>query len=142
MREKITQLTRDTACMSCHSVINPLGFALENFDAVGRWRQTDKNKPLDTKGTFVTDDGSAIEFASALDIARFAATSESGHRAFVRQLFHHLTKNDPAAYGSDVLESLRREFEASNCNIQTLMVRIAVLVAGHGGRNSHLSNPS
>jgi hypothetical protein len=46
MREKITELTRSGGCMTCHSMINPLGFSLENFDAVGRWRTKDNNKPV------------------------------------------------------------------------------------------------
>jgi hypothetical protein len=36
MREKVAELTRPAACQSCHSVINPLGFSLEQYDAVGR----------------------------------------------------------------------------------------------------------
>ena len=38
MREKVAQLTRPQACQTCHSVINPLGFSLEHYDAVGRFR--------------------------------------------------------------------------------------------------------
>ena len=38
MREKVTQLTQDAACMACHGVINALGFPLEHYDAVGKWR--------------------------------------------------------------------------------------------------------
>ena len=37
MREKVAQLTRPQACQGCHSVINPLGFSLEHYDAVGRF---------------------------------------------------------------------------------------------------------
>ena len=38
MREKVEELTRPAACQSCLPVINPLGFSLENYDAVGRYR--------------------------------------------------------------------------------------------------------
>ncbi len=44
MREKITELTRSQACQSCHSVINPLGFSLEHYDAVGKFRLAGKRQ--------------------------------------------------------------------------------------------------
>ena len=45
MREKVAQLTKKTSCMQCHRVINPIGFSLESFDAVGRFRTEDNKKP-------------------------------------------------------------------------------------------------
>ena len=38
MRERLSQHRTNPACASCHNTIDPVGFALENFDAVGRWR--------------------------------------------------------------------------------------------------------
>lgn len=140
MREKVTQLTRATACMSCHSTINPLGFALENFDAVGRWRTMEKSKRIDTKSLLVTDEGNTVELESALDVARFAVTSEAAHRAFVSQLFHHLTKEDPSALGPGTLDRLRRRFVDDGYSIKNLMVQIAVLAADHGGSTTPTSD--
>jgi hypothetical protein len=132
MREKITQLTQDQACMSCHAVINPLGFALENYDAVGRWRTMDNDKPVDSKSQYVTVDGDVREVQSARDIANFAIHSETAHRAFVTQLFHHLVHQNPAAYGNHVVDRLTRQFAQDQFHMQNLMVRIAVLAAMHG----------
>ena len=125
MREKITQLTSDTACAACHSVINPLGFALENFDAVGRWRGED----VDTQASYVTADGRTIEFDDALGIAEFAIESPHAHRAFVRHLFHHIVKQPPSAFGPDTLDRLVTEFADDEFNVQDLVVRIAVIAA-------------
>jgi hypothetical protein len=132
MREKITQLTRDSACMSCHKVINPLGFALENFDAVGRWRTSDNNKPVDTKSEYTTVEGQTLKVQNARDVANFAVNSESSHRAFVTQVFQHLVKQNPSAYGPDVIDQLRSQFAEDNFNIQNLWARIAALAAAHG----------
>jgi EAL domain-containing protein (putative c-di-GMP-specific phosphodiesterase class I) len=132
MREKITQLTSDKACMSCHSVINPLGFALENFDAVGRWRTEENDLPVQSEGEYVAEDGTRIEVANALDIARFAVNSESAHRAFVSQLFHHMIKQDPAAYGTDTISQLQTAFAQNDFSIQNLMIEIATTSAMHG----------
>jgi hypothetical protein len=49
-REVLQQHAAQPACASCHRRIDPLGFALENFDAVGRWRDTQGGLPLDTVG--------------------------------------------------------------------------------------------
>jgi hypothetical protein len=132
MREKVTQLTRDSTCMACHSVINPLGFALEHFDAVGKWRTSEDDKPVDTKSQYTTEEGETIEVDSARDIATLALSSESAHRAFIVQLFQYMTKQVPAAYGPAVVKQMRAEFEADSFHIQNLMVRIAVLTAMHG----------
>jgi hypothetical protein len=51
MRERLSQHRADAVCASCHSRIDPLGFALENYDALGRWRPQDADgQPIDNKG--------------------------------------------------------------------------------------------
>lgn len=144
MREKVTELTRDKACMSCHEVINPLGFALENYDAVGRPQSTVGDKPIDTRSDYTALDGSTHAIASARDIAQFAITSPTAHRAFVTQVFHHMVRQPPAGYGPDVLEQLTSDFAASEFNIQRLLVRIAVVAAAHNNSasSSASSTPS
>jgi len=42
----------DPVCSSCHSRMDPIGFAMENFDAVGRWREGDAGGPIDASGVF------------------------------------------------------------------------------------------
>jgi hypothetical protein len=50
IRERLEQHRRDPACAACHSRIDPLGFGLENYDVLGRWRTEDAGSPVDTKG--------------------------------------------------------------------------------------------
>ncbi|MEQ1825115.1 MAG: DUF1592 domain-containing protein [Pirellula sp.] len=50
VRERFAQHRADPACASCHILIDPPGFALENYDAVGRWRDLDNGRPVDAKG--------------------------------------------------------------------------------------------
>src|SRR5262249_24810097 len=56
MREKVSQLTKPQACQACHSVINPLGFSLEEFDAVGRFRTTEHDHPINAISDYITSD--------------------------------------------------------------------------------------
>jgi hypothetical protein len=132
MREKVTEMTRDTSCMGCHSVINPLGFALEQYDAIGRWRTVDNNKPVDPASELATDDGEVVRLTGARDIADLAVRSEQGQRAFVRHLFHHLVKQEPGAFGPDTLETLRNSFTTSEFNVRKLLGEIAINAAAHG----------
>lgn len=125
MRQKVTELTRGEQCMGCHAVINPLGFSLEQFDAVGRFRTTDKNKPIDTTSDFPVDQsGKTVRFTGPRDVAEFAAASPEAHRAFIRQLFHHIVKQPPEAFGPSVLEDLRTSFTHANFNVQSLLAEI------------------
>ncbi len=129
MREKVTEMTKDTSCMGCHSTINPLGFALEQFDAIGRWRTEDNKKPVDPTGELLTDDGETVHFKGARDVADFAVKSERGHRAFIRQLFQHSVKQGIGAYGSDTLDGLLQSFKGNEFNIQKLLTEIAIIAA-------------
>ena len=68
VRAKMEQHRKNPACASCHNRIDPLGFALENFNGVGKWRDTDANAPIDASGAFpngTTFNGPA-EFRAAL----------------------------------------------------------------------------
>ena len=70
MRERMEQHRANPQCASCHKAMDPLGFALENFDAVGAWRVRDDRAPIDASGVFV--DGSAIDGPVALRQALLA----------------------------------------------------------------------
>lgn len=59
LRERLAQHRANPVCASCHSRIDPLGFALENYDVLGRWRTEDAGKPIDAKGELA--DGTTFE---------------------------------------------------------------------------------
>jgi hypothetical protein len=50
MRARMEQHRKNPICASCHSMLDPLGFALENFDGVGQWRDADGGAPVDASG--------------------------------------------------------------------------------------------
>ena len=65
MREKLALHRQSATCNSCHSVIDPLGFTLENFDVIGGWRSVDESgKPVDATGSTVG--GAKIEGLTGL----------------------------------------------------------------------------
>ncbi len=132
MREKVAELTRPQACQGCHSVINPLGFSLEHYDAVGRFRTKEAGKSIDATAEYTADDGKVVKLSGARDIAEFAVRSEHAQNAFIEQLFHQTVKQPVRAYGTDAHARLRRSFLDSSYNIQKLLVEIATMSAMKG----------
>jgi hypothetical protein len=59
VRERLEQHRASPACAGCHQMMDPLGFALENFDAVGAWRTRDEGVPIDASGQLV--DGTKVD---------------------------------------------------------------------------------
>jgi hypothetical protein len=64
VRQRLEAHRRNPSCAACHSVIDPVGFALENFDAIGAWRERDGDSRVDSRGTLV--DGTKLDGADDL----------------------------------------------------------------------------
>lgn len=67
VRERLAQHRANAACASCHDLMDPVGFALENFDALGRWRTLEEGKPVDASGGF--PDGAKFTGVAGLEQA-------------------------------------------------------------------------
>jgi hypothetical protein len=79
IRQRMEQHRKNPACANCHAQIDPLGFALENFDGIGTWRATEGGTPIDASGKL--PDGSAFDGAATFRSVLL------GHRAaFTRTL--------------------------------------------------------
>ncbi len=125
-RERIALQTKPASCQTCHGMINPLGFTLEQYDAVGRYRTKESDSPIDPRGAYVTHSGDSVEFSGVHDLADFLASSEESHAAFVQQFFHYLVKQPIRAYGSQTGDDLRKSLEDNGFNIQSLTVDVVV----------------
>jgi hypothetical protein len=123
-RERVALQTRPQACVSCHAMINPLGFTLENFDAIGRYRDKEKGRPIDATGAYQTRNGEVVKFAGLRDLATHLAGSAEVHEAFVEQLFHYLVKQPVRAYGPRQLADLRQSFADNRFSVRKLMVEM------------------
>ena len=137
MREKVAEMTRNANCMTCHEIINPLGFSLENFDAVGRFRTAEKERPIDPVVDYTSQDGEQLKLHGPRDLAQHATKSEAARRGFIRQLFQYELKQNPPAYGLDTLVKLDASFDASGQNIRQLLIEMNSLAASHGVANPH-----
>ena len=116
MREAMAQHRASPACASCHAAMDPIGFALDNFDAVGRWRAVDASgQPIDPSGTL--PDGSAFQGVAGLrDVLlrqpdRFARTLTENLLAYAlgRSVEHY----DAPAVRAIAAEAARSEYRFS-----------------------------
>ena len=123
-RQRVTLQTKAESCQSCHGMINSLGFTLEHFDAVGRYRKDEKARPIDATGLYESRGGEVVEFKDIQALAAFLAGNEETHNAIIQQLFHHLVKQPIRAYSRLILPELRRYFVTHDFNLRKLMVEI------------------
>ena len=128
-RERVTLQTSPNACVTCHGMINPLGFGLEHFDAVGRFRAEEKGKPIDATGAYDPPSGEVTKYQGARQLAALLASSEEAHNAFVAQLFHQMVQQPITAFGPSRLADLRRAFADRSFNIRSLLVEIVTASA-------------
>lgn len=128
-RERVELQTKPAECQKCHSIINPLGFALENYDAIGRYRTASGDKSLDVSGWYRTLDGHQQTFEGARPLAEFLAKHPEVHDAFIHRIFQHFVKQPLAAYGEGSLDRLRSEFAESDFNIRRLLIEVATVSA-------------
>lgn len=141
-RQRVEMQTRPAFCNACHGKINPLGFTLERFDAIGRVRKAENGHPIDSTGVYQTRAGETVHFSGAKDLARYIAGSDDAHAAFVEKLFQYLIKQPVLAYGPKTPVELERSFEADSYNIRKLMVDIMSTTAltPYNSSSNHLSH--
>jgi mono/diheme cytochrome c family protein len=127
-RERVALQTEAVACQTCHTMINPLGFALEEFDAVGRYRAEQRvgsmNKPIDSSGSYLPREGPEATFRGARELAAYVAGSPDAREAFVQHMFHALVRHPVRAWGPETLPRLAKSFTESGCDIRRLAVDI------------------
>ena len=128
-RERVALQTSSDNCQACHSKINALGFVMENYDAVGRFRDTEREKPIDSSGNYRSRDDKLVQFKNAAELAEFLAHSPDSHRAFVQRAFQHFVKQTPDAFGPDTLRMLTEKFDKSGYNVRELLIEIAVVAS-------------
>ncbi len=131
-RERVALQTSPESCATCHQLINSLGFALENFDAAGRFRDSEMGRPIDASGQYLQRNGRLTRFSGPHELTEFLAGTEETHRALVRQLFHHLIQQPILAWGPETITELTADFRQHQYNLHRLQVEIAVHSAFRG----------
>jgi hypothetical protein len=121
VRQRMEQHRSNPACAGCHSVMDPLGFTLENFDAIGHWRTRDAGSAVDASGTL--PDGERVSGAAALEQA-LAARPEQFVRTMTGMLLTYAVGRGLEYYDMPVVRGIARDAGKKDYRFSELVLGI------------------
>ena len=120
-RELLASHAADPACAGCHALMDPIGLALEHYDAIGRWRLDDGGAEIDTAG--VLADGR--EFAGAEELAQMLADDDAFPRCVARKAMTYATGRVLGPADEPYLDDIVDEWLNAGAGLRTLFALIA-----------------
>ncbi|HEY3841209.1 MAG TPA: DUF1592 domain-containing protein [Bryobacteraceae bacterium] len=119
LRERTELHRTNPVCANCHQVLDPIGFGLENFDAIGRWRDRDSNgKPIDAAGELPGGE----HFSSPKDLkVIIAGRTDALSRNLVEKLLAYALGRRLEGYDEIVVDNLTQEVAGDGYRMQTLV---------------------
>jgi hypothetical protein len=122
LRRQLELHRGNAVCASCHDRMDPLGFGLENYDAIGRWRTQDGNFPVDSSGAL--PDGRTFQGPAELR-AVLAAQAPRFSRALTEKMLTYALGRGLRTYDARTVDTINRALVADGYRFQTL-VRLIV----------------
>jgi hypothetical protein len=121
MREAMTKHRANPACASCHARMDPIGFAMEHFDAVGRWRDTDGGQAIDTTGVF--PDGATFDGVAGLKRELMRHPEQFAGTVAERLLMYAVGRN-LQYYDAPAVRTVLREAAPSRYTLTSLVLGV------------------
>lgn len=121
-REQMQQHRANPVCASCHARMDPLGFALENFDGVGRWRAKDAGSPIDASG--VLPDGTKFVGPAELKKALAGPHADEFIDTFVDKLLTYALGRGLEYYDKPAVRSITREAAKDDYRMSALVTAV------------------
>jgi hypothetical protein len=121
MRERMAEHRANPACSGCHQLMDPVGFALENYDAVGRWRTAEEGTPLDVTGSL--PDGSKFEGVSGLQQA-LMSRPEIFLTTFTDKLLTYALGRGVEYYDAPAVRAIVRDAGSQNSRFSSFIIGI------------------
>lgn len=120
---QLTELHQsDATCANCHKVLDPIGFGLENFDAIGRWRDKDTaGVAIDSAGTL--PDGTSFRTPSELK-SLLAAREADLARNLTERLMAHALGRQLEGYDEIVIDRLMKRIADDNYRVRTIVTEV------------------
>jgi hypothetical protein len=124
-RELFEARTGVVACQGCHKSINGIGYGLEAFDSIGRFRTTDNGFPVDASGELVFTINTDGPYNGAVELSQKLASSEQVERCAVTNMYRYAMARDTKQNDSCKLDALSTAMQRSGGDIRELIVSIA-----------------
>jgi hypothetical protein len=118
MREAMVKHRANPVCASCHAKMDPIGFALEHFDAVGRWRESDAGQPIDAASKLL--DGSTIDGLAGVQ-ALLLRRPELFVHAFTEKLMMYALGRNVQYYDAPAIRTIMRNAAEKNYAFSTIV---------------------
>ncbi|MDP3236562.1 MAG: DUF1592 domain-containing protein [Myxococcales bacterium] len=122
-RERFAQHSSDAACTGCHQLMDPLGFGFENYDGVGRWRDLESGKPIDSSGMLFGTDAHG-PYQGPVELARKLASSTQARGCYVKQWFRFAYGRGEVAADACTMERLNAGFQSSGRDVKALLTSL------------------
>lgn len=127
-RERFAQHTADPSCKSCHQYIDDLGFGFEKFDAIGRHRDSENGKPIDSSGDMNDVEGLGTSthapFDSLRGLSEVLVASKSGEACFAKQTYRFAMGRLESSDDVCGLDELSAAFAKSGGDLQELWIAL------------------
>jgi hypothetical protein len=111
------------ACLACHGTINPIGFGLENYDAIGGYRTTDNGLPVDAHGVLNGIDA-AGPFNGGIELSQKLAASADVQLCMTGQWYEYALGRDRDASDDCKIQALDKSLTAANGNVREMLVAL------------------
>lgn len=121
-RERYQQHASDPTCAGCHQLMDPIGFAFENFDAIGAYRTEEGGQIIDVSGEIVASRDMDGTFVGVRELAERLAESEQVRECVASQWFRFASGRFETPGDACSLDTLRAEFHGSEGDLMELIV--------------------
>ncbi len=121
MRQQMEMHRANEPCATCHKIMDPIGFSLENFDGIGKWRLTDDGSPIDPKGQLV--DGSPIDGVKGLREA-FIRYKPQFVRVIAENLMIYALGRGTEYFDMPLIRSIVRDADRNNDRFSSLVLGV------------------
>ena len=121
-REKFIEHSKNPSCAACHVLFDTIGFALENYDAIGQWRITEKGKTIDASGALPLPSGGEIKFRNFIELIDGLAKTPDTYSCFSQQYLQYVTGR--LTLDRCEKEALARTFAQSGYRLDALVAAV------------------
>jgi len=121
LRERLELHRTDPVCAACHLMMDPIGLGMENFDAIGAWRDTDHGEPIDASGVLPGE----LYFDGVPELAQIIKADPATARCITRHMFVYALGRGETALDSCGLDDITDAWAKQDYGLGDLMVFIA-----------------
>ena len=122
MREQLEQHRANSVCAGCHARMDPIGFALESYDAIGRWRTKDAGSPIDVTGKL--PDGTTFTGPAGLTKLLHSEYRDDFARTVTEKLLTYALGRGLEYYDQPAVRSIARQAARENYKMSALITAI------------------